>query len=123
MIEGAVSGDSEAIIRLTLRAATGATQEIDAIIDTGFTGDLTLPPALIRRLNLSWKGRGQALLADGGMHMFDAYVGTVSWNGQSLTVEVSSADTNPLVGMGLLRGHRLSMDVIENGAVTIEALT
>ena len=123
MIEGAVSGNSEAIIRLALRAATGATQEIDAIIDTGFTGDLTLPPALTRRLNLPWKGRGQALLADGGMHTFDAYVGTVSWNGQSLTVEVSSADTNPLVGMGLLRGHRLSMDVIENGAVTIEALT
>lgn len=46
MIAGAVSGNFEAIIRLTLRAATGATQEIDAIIDTGFTGDLTLPPAM-----------------------------------------------------------------------------
>ena len=57
MIAGAVSGNAEAIIRLTLRAATGATQEIDAIIDTGFTGDLTLPPALVRRLNLSWTGR------------------------------------------------------------------
>ena len=104
MIEGAVNENAEAIIRLTLRAATGATQEIDAIIDTGFTGDLTLPPALIRRLNLPWKGRGQALLADGGMHTFDEYVGTVSWNGQTRMVEVSSADTNPLVGMGLLRG-------------------
>ena len=100
MIQGAVSGNSEAIIRLTLHAAAGAMQEIDAIIDTGFTGDLTLPPALIRRLELPWKGRGQALLADGGIHTFDEYVGTVSWNGQSLTVEMSSADTNPLVGMG-----------------------
>lgn len=56
MIEGAVSGNSEAIIRLTLPAATGAMQEIEAVIDTGFTGDLTLPPALIRQLNLPWKG-------------------------------------------------------------------
>ena len=123
MIEGVVSGNSEAIIRLSVRAVAGTMQEIDAIIDTGFSGDLTLPPALIRRLNLPWKGRSQALLADGGRRTFDEYVGTVSWNGQSLTVEVSSADANPLVGMGLLRGHRLSMDVIENGAVTIEALT
>ena len=123
MIEGVVSGNSEAIIRLSVRAVAGTMQEIDAIIDTGFSGDLTLPPALIRRLNLPWKGRSQALLADGGRHTFDEYVGTVSWNGQSHTVEVSSADTNPLVGMGLLRGHRLSMDVIENGAVTIDALT
>ena len=45
MIQGAVSGNSEAIIRLTLRAAAGTMQEIDAIIDTGFAGDLTLPPA------------------------------------------------------------------------------
>ena len=55
MIEGVVSGNSEATIRLTLRAATGAIQEIDAIIDTGFTGDLTLPTALIDRLALSWQ--------------------------------------------------------------------
>ena len=122
MIEGIVSGNAEAIIRLTLCVATGAMQEIDAIIDTGFTGDLTLPLALIRRPELPWKGRSQALLADGGMHTFDEYVGTVLWNGQSRRVEVSSADTDPLVGMGLLRGHRLSMDVIENGVVTIEAL-
>lgn len=46
MIEGAVSGNSEAIVRLTLPAATGAMQEIGAIIDTGFTGDLTLPPGV-----------------------------------------------------------------------------
>ena len=45
MIQGTVSGNSEATIRLTLRAAAGAMQEIDAIIDTDFTGDLTPPPA------------------------------------------------------------------------------
>ena len=33
MIEGAVNENAEAIIRLTLRAATGATQEIDAICE------------------------------------------------------------------------------------------
>ena len=100
----------------------GEEHDVAAIIDTGFTGHLTLPMALIDRLALPWLSRAQALLADGSLHVFDAYVGTVLWNGQDRTVEVDAADTDPLAGMGLLRGHRLSVDVVENGAVKIEAL-
>lgn len=122
MIEGTVNENFEATIRLTLRDVAGEEHDIEAIIDTGFTGHLTLPMALIGRLALSWQSRSQALLADGSMHVFDEYVGTVLWDGQGRMVEVASADTTPLVGMGLLRDHRLSVDVIEKGAVTIEAL-
>ena len=68
------------------------------------------------------QSRGQALLADGNLHVFDAYIGIVLWNGQDRTVEVDAADTDPLVGMGLLRGHSLRVDVEENGAVKIEEL-
>ncbi len=122
MIEGTVNENCEAIIRLTLRGVAGEEQDIEAIIDTGFTGHLTLPMALIDRLALSWRSRAQALLADGSLHVFDAYVGTVLWNGKDRTVEVDAADTEPLVGMGLLRGHGLRVDVVENGAVKIETL-
>ena len=50
------------------------------------------------------------------------YIGTVLWNGQDRMVEVAAADTTPLVGMGLLRGHGLRVDVVENGEVKIEEL-
>lgn len=122
MIEGTVNENCEATIRLTLRSITGEEHEIEAIIDTGFTGHLTLPMALIDQLALSWQNRAQALLADGSLHVFDAYIGTVLWNGQDRTVEVDAADTDPLVGMGLLRGHGLRVDVVENGTVKIEEL-
>ena len=122
MIEGTVNENCEATIRLTLRGIAGEKHEIEAIIDTGFTGHLTLPMALIDQLSLSWQNRAQALLADGSLHVFDAYLGTVLWNGQDRTVEVDAADTEPLVGMELLRGHCLRVDVVENGAVKIEAL-
>ena len=122
MIEGTVNENYEATIRLTFRGAAREGREIEAIIDTGFTGYLTLPTALIDRLALSWKGRSQALIADGSIHIFDEYIGTVLWNGEARTVEVAAADTTPLVGMGLLRGHGLKVDVVANGAVTIEAL-
>ena len=122
MIEGTVNENFEATIRLTLRGVAREGREVEAIIDTGFTGYLTLPTALIRRLNLSWKGRSQALIADDSLHVFDEYIGTVLWNGQDRTVEVAAADTTPLVGMGLLRRHSLRVDVVTNGGVKIEEL-
>ena len=63
------------------------------------------------------------LIADGSIHIFDEYIGTVLWNDEVRTVEVAAAETDPLVGMGLLRGYSLSVDVVENGAVMIESLT
>ncbi|MDE0077708.1 MAG: hypothetical protein OXO50_09325 [Caldilineaceae bacterium] len=32
------------------------------------------------------------------------YIGTVMWNGRYRTIEVDEADTDPITGMGLLRG-------------------
>ena len=37
----------EAVIRLTLRGFRGRQQVIEAVIDSGYTGWLTLPPAVI----------------------------------------------------------------------------
>ena len=76
MIDGTVNENYEATILLILRGVAREEREIEAIIDTGFTGYLTLPTALIDRLALSWKGRSQALIADGSVHVFDEYI----WN-------------------------------------------
>ena len=122
MIEGRVNAKGEATIYLLLHGNAGEEQTVEAIIDTGFTSYLSLPAVLIDRLDLSWAGRGQALLADGSLHVFDMYIGTVMWDGQQRTIEVDEAETDPLAGMGLLRGHSLRVDAVENGIVRIEAL-
>ena len=122
MIEGRVNANGEATVHLILRDDAGEEQTVEAIIDTGFTGYLTLPAGLIGRLGLSWLGRGRALLADGSLHVFDMYIGTVMWNGRYRTIEVDEANTEPLAGMGLIRGHSLRVDVVEDGIVRIEAL-
>jgi predicted aspartyl protease len=64
MITGLVRSDCQATIRLTVRGPTGQEQEIEAIIDTGFDGWLSLPPSIIVLLNLDWRQRGRALLVD-----------------------------------------------------------
>ena len=50
------------------------------------------------------------------------YVATVIWDGLSRTVEVDAADTEPLVGMGMLDSHSLRIDVRTGGLVTVSAL-
>jgi predicted aspartyl protease len=65
MIIGAVNTDYEAVIRLFVQGPTGPAHEIDTIIDTGFNGFLTLPPALVAALGLMRRSRGRALLANG----------------------------------------------------------
>jgi hypothetical protein len=58
MITGVVNAQTEATIRLPVRAADGREQEIKAVLDTGFNGSLTLPPAVIANLGLQWRTRG-----------------------------------------------------------------
>lgn len=62
-----------------------------------------------------------AILADGSKVSFDTYEATVQWDGQPRSVEVDEADTTPLVGMLLLDGHELSIQVYNGGGVRIEA--
>jgi hypothetical protein len=57
------------------------------------------------------------------LHIFDVYAATIIWAGEERTVEVESADIEPLVGMSLLAGNRLTIEVCANGNVTIESLS
>ena len=82
MITGTINADYEAVIRLRVHGPTGHAHEVEAIIDTGFNGFLTLPPALVTALGLTRRSRGRALLANGSEELFDIYGVTVLWDGQ-----------------------------------------
>ena len=122
MISGVVNGNLEATIRLRLRGLGGQEQEIDAVIDTGFNGFLTLSPALIRQLSLTHLGQSRALLANGQEELLDLYEVTLLWDGQWRTVETDAADTDALVGMLLLYRYSVHIEAVEGGQVVIAAL-
>jgi clan AA aspartic protease len=122
MITGVVTADREAIISLLVRGPAGQRQRIEAVIDTGFDGWISLPPALISSLGLPWRRRGLALLADGSDTVFDIYEGAVVWNRRLRRIPVDEAEVAPLVGMSLLNGHELNVQVRARGKVTINPL-
>jgi clan AA aspartic protease len=122
MIIGVVNASTEATIGLPVQAADGREQEIEAILDTGFNGSLTLPAALIASLGLPWRTRGLVMLADGSEDYCDMYAATIIWDGRPQNILVEAADTDPLVGRALLYGYALHIQMIEGGSVVIEPL-
>ena len=49
---------------LSLQGPEGQAQDIEAVIDTGYSGFLTLPTALVTELGLPFAYIGRALLAN-----------------------------------------------------------
>ena len=73
MMHGIVNQNREATIRLVVGNANIQRQMIDAVIDTGFTGFLTLPLTVITSLNLQLYSREEGTLGDGSVCIFDLY--------------------------------------------------
>jgi clan AA aspartic protease len=122
MISGKVNVYREAVVRLVLQNPQGREREIEAVIDTGFNGFLTLPLDLVSGLALPFRRSGRALLGDGSEITFDVHEAVVLWDGRLRRIAVDIADTDPLLGMGLLYGHEINLQVIEGGDVSIKHL-
>jgi len=99
------------------------TQMVEALIDTGFTGFLSLPLSMIESLGLPWIFSDSVTLGDGSEVIFQMYRATVIWDGQFKVVDVAASESEPLLGMGLLYGFKLQLEAIERGTVSIEAMT
>jgi clan AA aspartic protease len=121
MMQGRVNQSCEATLVIAVRN-NETTQMVDAVIDTGFSGFLTLPSDMIVTLGFRWEGRDVATLGDGTFCTFEVYIGLVIWDGQYREIYINESETVPLIGMQLLRGYDLRIQAIKGGLVTIEDL-
>ena len=119
MIRGVVNARHEAIVRLRMRGPGGVESDVDVTVDTGCTLSLTLPATLVTALGLARRFGGTARLADGSVRQFDICPAEVEWDGAWRTVLVSALGNEPLLGMRLLAGHKLTVDVVPGGLVEV----
>ncbi len=122
MIEGSVNTTLESVVALNLRGPAGQARSVDAVVDTGFSRFLTLPPSVVTELELPFAGARLVILADGSEVALDAYAVTVLWDGRPREIVAYAADTTPLLGMSMLERHSLYMEVESGGRVVIETL-
>ena len=118
-MKGKVNARREAIVRFRVCGRGSKRQSVNAIIDTGYNGSLTLPPAVIRSLGLRRIGESDAELGDGRIVSFDVYAGAIEWCDQRIAIDIDEARTEPLIGMELLNGHEVNIRVERNGDVNI----
>ena len=121
MIQGVVNSAYEPIVRLAIQGPSGQSRDIEAIVDTGYNGYLTLPPAMAPALGLPFVTTNPAFLADGSEVTFDVYSVTVLWDGHLQDVDAHMSDATSLVGMRLPDRYNLNIDVEDGGRVDIRS--
>lgn len=118
MIGGVVTPDLHIRIPVQLISMVAA-GDVDAILDTGFDGHLTLPAAKISELDLKPQGITEAQLGDGSIVLLRKFLAEVRWHGRPRAITVLESPSLPLMGIGLLEGAEIWVQVHAGGLVRI----
>lgn len=111
-MNGRVDGAGRALVRLGVKpCATATAVEIEAWVDTGFTGELVLPQERIAALSLPVSAVVRVELGDGSQTVLNTYTCLIEWFGHVKQIEViANTGQFPLLGVGLLRSCTLTVD-------------
>ncbi len=120
MISGIVTEELDLLVTIEIFDGNGALRSLEAVLDTGFNGDLVLPRDVILELGLTYRGKLSWTLATGQGEMMSNYDGVVSWHGQPRDIQVVETDSQSLLGMALVLGSKLTVDARIGGDVLIE---
>ena len=121
MIEGTINARYEAVIPVRIQGPDRRALEIEAVVDTGYNGFLTLPEAVVAQLALPYSHAVPVILADDTEAEWDVHRAGVLWDGQLRGIDAHAGGSTPLIGMLLLDGYNLNIDVKVGGRVVIQA--
>lgn len=83
---------------------------------------MTLPPAAIEQLGLTYVARINANLADNLNVATNVYLVTILWYGVERDVTVLAMGRRPLIGTALLQDYHLGIDFCEGGTVLVDEI-
>lgn len=90
------------------------TIELDAVIDTGFDGELCLPLPIAIQLGLELGGNQYVELADGSVKQELIFAGMVILESKEIPVDISLTNSaEGLLGIGLLMNKKLIINFPE----------
>ena len=122
MMSGSVQPNFDAVVTLLLRGPDGTSVDVQALVDTGFNGSLTLSTEIVQSLNLPFRERVQYVLADGTESESRLFIAEIKWFGRWRRIPVAEMDGDPLFGMAAMQGSFLGIEIVDGGRVEIRRL-
>ena len=121
MITGRVE-NRQALVAITYRLPDQPDLMIEHVVDTGFTGMLTLPVSAVAAMGLTFDRQERIRLANDGSDQVAFHFATIMWEGQEFVADVIATGTRPLFGTALMDRKELVIQFSDSGLVTIDAL-
>jgi len=120
MISGVLGKANRPLVPLIVGWNRGI-QEIVALIDTGFSGEVKIPSKMVEELGLGITHTEQVLLANGEHAYMRASLAFVAMEGDTKEMNVLISEGPAVIGGGLLKlfGYKLVVDY-KNDSVALE---
>ncbi len=93
---------------------------VEFILDTGFDGELALPPSLLPQLDAAFFRERRLQVADGRIITRIAYVIDLEWNEELRQTEIMVLENAPLLGAILLDLSHVDLDMRSGSEVLVE---
>ena len=122
MTSGRVISTKKPLVHLQFLDNIGELHTIPLVLDTGFTGQVSLPTRYVDRLGLSMRISTRGHLANGEFIDIPTGYATTVWQGNRRRARVLQLGTEPLLGMEFIWNHRITIDAVPNGPVTINPI-
>ena len=101
----------------------GAAISYDALLDTGFNAVVSIGERDVEELDLRFLGEHTMVLADGTECDSAVFAGLVHFAGEWREVPIIVSGDDAMVGLQLIYGARLMLDVVLDGDVDLEFLS
>ena len=95
----------------------GQPKLVEALLDSGFSGMVSLPAETVKELELKYVRTQEVTLADGTLQAVEVFAGSVCFAGKWRKTSVLSTGDEATVGMGLISGGNISFDAVPGGDI------
>jgi len=110
------------MVQVYVFSALGERVPLNVLVDTGFTGSLSLPKELAQRLGLAIIGTDSVQFGNGSIYSADLFEIDIEWDGVRRTVYADAFGADLVVGTELLRDYDLQIRFHNGGAVRLTKL-